>query len=103
MAFVYSEVNRASRERLRALTARLSDDDLRRTVEHGWTVAQVLAHMALWDRHRFELLKLWQRAGTFPAGGEADVVNDAVAFLAAALPPRAAADLAIEAAEALDR
>ncbi len=103
MAFVYADVNRAQRERLRDLVSRLSGDDLRRTVEHGWTVAQVLAHIAFWDRHRLLLLKLWQREGQFPPGPEADLVNDAVAFLAAALPPHAAAELAVEAAEALDR
>lgn len=45
----YVQRNDASRERLRALLDRLSDDDLRRRVGE-WTVAMTLAHLAFWDR-----------------------------------------------------
>lgn len=41
--------NDASRERLRTLLERLSDDDLRRRVG-DWTVAMSLAHIGFWDR-----------------------------------------------------
>lgn len=45
----YIQRNAASRERLRTLLQRLSDDDLRRRVG-DWTVAMSLAHIGFWDR-----------------------------------------------------
>ena len=43
------EQNTRERERLRALVARLTDDDLRRPVTDLWTVADMLGHLAFWD------------------------------------------------------
>jgi hypothetical protein len=40
--------NRAARERLDALIARVGDRDA--VVEEGWTVGALLAHLAFWDR-----------------------------------------------------
>ena len=102
MVFPYAEVNTAQRERLIALVNRLSDDDLMYTVEHGWTIATVLVHLAFWDRHRWLILKQWQHDGQLPPQTP-DPINDVVAILSAAIPPRAAAKLAVEAAETLDR
>ncbi len=45
----YIQRNDASRERLRSLLDRLTDDDLRQHVGE-WTVAMSLAHLAFWDR-----------------------------------------------------
>ena len=42
--------NREQLERLRRLVARLGDDDLRRELPDGWTVADALAHLAFYDR-----------------------------------------------------
>lgn len=46
----YAELNRASTGRLRALAARLTDEELRQRVGEHWTVAIALAYLAFWDR-----------------------------------------------------
>ena len=46
----YIEQNRASTERIRALAARLTDDEMQTKVGEHWTVAIALAHLAWWDR-----------------------------------------------------
>lgn len=98
--------NDAQRERLRALVARLGDADLGRPLDAGWTVAAVLAHLAFWDERARLLLERWQRDGTPPPPlDERQVhwINDAAKPLCLALPPRVAAQLALERAEAVDR
>jgi hypothetical protein len=102
MSASYMTQNIAERERLRALVARLSESDLVRKVEHGWTIAEVLVHLAFWDRHRLLTLRSWLKDGKLPPPGEPDLINDAVAVISKAIPPRAAAQLAVEAAEAID-
>src|SRR5215469_7419579 len=47
--------NTRERERLRALVARLTDDDLRRPVTDRWTVADMLGHLAFWDAYALSL------------------------------------------------
>ncbi len=102
MSNSYMAQNIAERERLRALVARMSESDLTRVVEHGWTVAAVLVHLAFWDRQRLFTLKRWLQDGQLLLPGEPDVINDAVAVISNAIPPREAALLAVEAAEAID-
>lgn len=104
----YVAQNDAQRERLRALVERLPDPDLARPLAAGWTLAGSLAHLALWDRRIVILVDQWTRAGAsaVPAALDHDAVhwvNDAAKPLCLALPPRAAARLAVEAAEAADR
>lgn len=101
----YSEENAAQRERLKVLVARLSDDDLRREVGAGWTVAATLAHIAFWDQRVLKLLHRFERQGVGPSPHPADVdaINDAAKALCLALPPRVAAQLAVSTAEELDR
>jgi len=104
----YVAENDAQRARLRALVRRLDDRDLARPMPAGWTVAAVLAHLAFWDQRIAVLLDEWERRGpswTPPLEQEQDVdwVNDAGKLLCLALPPRAAADLAVSVAEAVDR
>jgi hypothetical protein len=104
----YVDTNAAQRQRLRALVDRLSEEDLRRPLPAGWTVAAVLAHLAFWDQRILVLLERWDRGG---AGAEprqinqADVdwINDSAKALCLALPPRVAAQLAVSTAEAVDR
>jgi hypothetical protein len=101
----YIADNDAARTRMARLVARLTDDQLRRPLPAGWTVAAVLAHVAFWDQRILVLLDQWE-AGTEPRPlDEADVdwINDAAKALCLALPPRAAADLAVRTAEAVDR
>jgi uncharacterized damage-inducible protein DinB len=104
----YVAENDAERERLRALVRRLSDQDLRRPMEAGWTVAGVLAHIAFWDQRIVTLLDQWERRGaswTPPIEDERDVdwINDATKPLCMALAPRVAAELALSIAETVDR
>jgi len=99
----YATENAHERQRLRTLVARLSDDDLTRPLPNGWTVAITLAHLAFWDRQRLALLRHWERDGVKPAPADADTINEGVRVLATALPPRTAAQLALDAAEAVDQ
>lgn len=95
----------ASRERLKRL-ARLSDAELARPVEGGWTVSALLAHLAYWDARQIGLLEAWVRHDIPPAwwiGPEAHAVNEARRSLWLETPPRVALAQAITAAEALDR
>jgi hypothetical protein len=104
---LWRDRNRAQRDRLRALVARLSDDDLAQPLGGGWTVAAALAHLAFWDRF---VLARWEEAvrtgAATPrvfADGLADLINEASLSQWLALDPRSAAREAIEAAELGDQ
>ncbi|HEY7651436.1 MAG TPA: maleylpyruvate isomerase N-terminal domain-containing protein [Methylomirabilota bacterium] len=102
----YVAENRAQLERLGALVDKLSDRELARPMEAGWTVAGVLAHLAFWDQRIVTLVDRWAdgRGTPPPAYDEAavDWINDAGKPLCLALPPRIAARLALDAAIAAD-
>ena len=103
----YVAENDVERKRLRALVRRFSDEDLARPMDAGWTVAGVLAHVALWDQRILVLLDELERRGsswTPPVEDARDVdwVNDAAKPLCLALPPRVAAELALSVAETVD-
>jgi hypothetical protein len=96
--------NSRERERLRALVARLGDADLGRALGDGWTAATALVHLAFWDLRAVTLIDRIERDGVAaPAPIDVQAVNDAVTALAGWIAPRAAARLALEAAEAVDR
>ena len=99
----YTAHNRASTERIRALAARLSDEEMQHPVGEHWTVAITLAHLAFWDRRVMYVLDMTERDGKLFIPEIDIVVNDLSLPLWAAIPPRAAAQIAIEAAEELDR
>jgi len=104
----YIARNDAERARLRALVGRLSDADLARPMDAGWTVAAVLAHLAFWDQRIVTLLDQWQRAGVAAVpplenASDVDWINDAAKPIFLALAPRRAADLALAIAEEVDR
>ena len=99
----FVERNLASRERIRDLAARLSDDELQHRVGEHWTVAITLAHLAFWDRRALYVLDMTEREGKLFIP-EIDIfVNDLSLPLWAAIPPRQAARLAVEASEEVDR
>lgn len=99
----YIAHNRASTERIRALAARLSDEEMQHPVGEHWTVAITLAHLAFWDRRVMYVLDMTERNGSLFIP-EIDIfVNDLSLPLWAAIPPRAAARIAIETSEGLDR
>lgn len=96
--------NRAERERLRALVARLSDPDLGRLLGPDWSVADALGHLAFWDRRAQVLLTKWLQSGEIAESpADVDTINDAVLFLIRRVAPRAAAEEAVAAAEAIDQ
>jgi len=97
----YVTKNREQLERLRALVDKLSDQELAKPMEAGWTVAAVLAHLAFWDYRIVTLLDQWNASGTPPSSIDerhVDWINDAGKPLCLALPPRVAARTAVEAA-----
>ena len=97
----FIEGNRLSRERIRKF-ASLSDAELQHPVGEHWTVAITLAHLAFWDRRVSYVLDMTEKNGQVFIP-EIDIfVNDLSLPLWAAIPPREAACLAIETAEAVD-
>ena len=99
----FVEQNRLSTERIRAMAARLSDAEMQRPVGEHWTVAIVFAHLAFWDRRVMFALDRSEQEGRVFDPEVPISVNDLSLPLWAAIPPQAAAQLAIEAAAALDR
>jgi hypothetical protein len=94
--------NRASTHRIRDLAARLSDEELQRPVGAHWTVGIVFAHLAFWDRRVMYALDRTEQDGKLFIPQIDIAVNDLSLPLWAAIPPRTAASIALEAAEALD-
>jgi hypothetical protein len=98
--------NDAERKRIVALVSGVSEDDLGRVAANGWTVAVLLAHLAFWDRWAEHLLHRW-RQGQMPPptvpGWYDDAINATLLPEWLAMAPASAADLALRAAEAVDR
>jgi mycothiol maleylpyruvate isomerase-like protein len=103
----YVERNRRSLERLAALVARASDDDLRKRTNEYWTVAGVLLHIAYWDERSQWLVRKIERGGPFTASDvepdDPSWINDVSRTFLHAIPPREAAELALRVAEETDR
>lgn len=95
--------NTKERERLRSLVERLTDEELNLPLGNGWTIAVALAHLSFWDRRSLILMQKWKKSGVEPSPIDIDVTNDALLSQWLALAPRAAANLAISSAEAIDR
>ena len=103
----YIAENNTERERLKALVERLSDEELKRPMAAGWTIAAVLAHMAFWDARGLYLMNKWE-GGSAPTKEDSepediDWINDASKPLCLALQPGAAAQLALQLAEETDQ
>ncbi|HJS20658.1 MAG TPA: maleylpyruvate isomerase N-terminal domain-containing protein [Anaerolineales bacterium] len=102
MTFPYSQQNTDSRQRLEALVSGLSDSDLARSTDYGWTVAALLAHLAFWDHRMSVILHRWQEQGLDDSPIDAGAVNDALKVICHALEPRTTAGLAVTAAQKID-
>lgn len=102
MTFPYSEQNAESRSRLEALVQRLSDQDLARSTDYGWTVSALLAHLAFWDQRMIMILRRWQQEGLDPSPMDSGVVNDSLRVICHALEPRSAIELCLSSAKAVD-
>jgi hypothetical protein len=98
----FNERNRTSTERIRALAAGLTDEEMQHPVGEHWTVAIALAHIAWWDRRVMYVLDMTEKQGSLFVP-EIDIfINDISLPHWAAIPPREAARIAIEEAEILD-
>jgi hypothetical protein len=106
MAKLPIDENTASRERLAATVAALTEADLSTTLAGDITVAQLLAQIAFWDRWAEQLLIRW-RSGEMPPPSVPDWYDDAIDRALAdqwrALRPDVAGRLAVDAARSVDR
>jgi hypothetical protein len=97
----FEATNAATLERLRAVVAAASDDDLRNEMPGGWTVAAVLGHLAFWDQRALVILDQLDAGETPPPANDAetDLLNDISKRFFLAMDPRALAVLTVEIAE----
>ena len=102
MSFPYAQQNADSRRRLESLVSGLSNADLARSTDYGWTVAALLAHLAFWDQRMSVILHRWQEQGFDESPIDSMAVNDALKVICHALEPRTAARLAVSAAQKVD-
>ena len=93
--------NRAATERIRAL-GELTEDELRTPVGEHWTASITLVHLAFWDRRSLHALQRSVEADR-PVPTDLDIVlNDLSLPIWAAVPPRDAVRLALDAATEID-
>jgi hypothetical protein len=102
MAFPYSQQNAESRRHLEVLARQLSDQDLIRSTDYGWTVSALLAHLAFWDQRMLMILRRWLTEGFDNSPIDSAVVNDSLRVICHALEPRTAVELCLSSAEAVD-
>ncbi len=98
----YSADNAASRRKLEALVAGLTDRDLAQPVQHGWNVGGILAHLAFYDYRVIALLERWKAGAIGPSPHDVDAVNDAQKPLFNAVAPAELRRMVVEAACAVD-
>ena len=100
----YVAENTKERERLSALVRRLTDEELSLPLGDDWTIAVALAHLSFWDQRSLILVRKWKKSGIVePSPIDIDVTNDSLLSIWLAVPPRAAANLAVSSAEEIDR
>jgi DinB family protein len=100
----HNKRNRASRDRLAAVIARLGDRSI--ALSGGWTAAALLAHLAFWDRFGAARLEKYLRdRQPMELGSDAltEFINAAGLAQWTATPIRVAAELATDAAASIDR
>jgi hypothetical protein len=98
----FIEWNRASSTRMRNLAMSLSDEQLRQPIRKQWTIYSTYAHLAFWDLRVMHILDETKREGKLVAPEIDIAVNDINNTLFLAIPPRLAAQIAFQTAEALD-
>jgi hypothetical protein len=92
----------ASRERLRRFVEATSDDDLAQPVEGDWSVSALLAHTAFWDRRTAWLIGRCQQGNCVPSPVDLDSINESALPQWRLIPPRVAAQEALDAAADID-
>jgi uncharacterized damage-inducible protein DinB len=95
--------NNASRQRLFAMTAKLTEKDLARPLSNGWSVADTLVHLAFWDSYDLSLLQEWEKKGFKAYASHVDAINEGVRVLSSAIRASAVVSLVREAAVAADQ
>ena len=96
--------NKKERKRLKSLVDRLTDEELSLPLGDDWTIAIALAHLAFWDQRSLFLVRKWKKSGIVePSPIDIDITNESLLSLWMAIPPRAAARLAVYSAEEMDR
>jgi hypothetical protein len=98
----FEKTNKAARERMRLLIESMTDEQLTLPTVAGWTISSALAHVAFYDFRILFLLKHWKENEIETSPYDVDAINEAQKPLLLALDPRAAASLALQAAEAID-
>jgi hypothetical protein len=100
--------NSAERQRLFAITGKLTAKDLARQFSNGWSVADTLVHLAFWDSYALSALREWEKSG-FRAStsfnestSSVNMINEGVRVLSQSIAANAAVSLARDAAEAAD-
>ena len=104
MSNAYSDRNRRELQHLRSVVGRLTDAQMSAPAGGpGWTVSGIVAHIAFWDQRALVLARRWTSGGTGSPPGDVDLLNDAMKPFLLAVPPRKAAELALDAAQAIDK
>lgn len=99
----YITENKLWTARLNELVAGLTDAELTTPMDAGWTVSAVLAHLAFWDIRVVTLLTKWETEGKVsPSEIDGHLVNEVSRRLCLAIPPRTAAEMALEWAQRAD-
>jgi LPS sulfotransferase NodH len=94
--------NTASREAMQKLAQHFTNTELEHKLSNGWTVAVMFAHLAFWDKQRYELLKSWQKNGISMSACDYNVLNAAMLPFWESLEPRLAVQMALENAAEVD-
>jgi hypothetical protein len=102
MPNIYTDANTVEREHMMGLATQLTDEDLGQPLPSGWTVSGVFAHLAWWDIRGLTLLRLWAARGITPSPIDTHLINEVTRQLCVAIPPRAAVQMALDAAAAID-
>lgn len=104
MERLFVAANTKERNRLISLVGGLTDEELKLPLGNDWTIAVALAHLSFWDQRALFLVRRWRNSGVVkPSPIDIDLTNDSLLSLWLAIPPRAAADLAVSSAEQIDR
>ena len=102
----YVEANRDATADLRTLVASLSDEDLAADLGGGWTASMALAHLAFWDEWHVARWVHAAGSGLLAPPAADDLItnraNEALETTWRALSPRAAVELVLGAADAVD-
>lgn len=98
----FVEANESERTRLRDLVSSLTDQQLLLRLPSGWPIYVALAHLAFWDQRSAILIRKWKEHGITQSPVDPQVINDALAPFFQAMPPRHAADFAVQSAETID-